>query len=376
MQLIKKKESFGNTLFLLGIILELIVMITDHFASFTLPYRGRVTHVAFVLFCIAILTTYYTKKQWFILVCFMALGVVSYFTCHDEYVIRFVVLAAASKDKDIESALKIIFWSSLVGALMVIFLAVIGVAGNMVDIRDYGRDAIEARYTLGFNHANNVHDMLWYLISLCILIKKEKTAWWQYVIMTVLNIILYQLTISRTGLIATQIVILGGFGYRYVDVVKKYGLIYLGCGVGLVLSVFLTIYGSIYNIGESRLIATLDPFLTGRLEMLTEYANFKQWVAFPTARSSAMVDNGFSSIIYVYGTIVGMIFIALIIFMILKLAKKEAGYVAVVLLGTVLVTFMEATFIINVSLLCNMILLVFMSDIYDIKLFADNSFTL
>ena len=373
MQLIKKKESFRNTLFLLGIILELIVMITDHFASFTLPYRGRVTHVAFALFCIAILTTYYTKKQWFILVCFMALGVVSYFTCHDEYVIRFVVLAAASKDKDIESALKIIFWSSLVGALMIILFSVTGIVGTVVDVRHYGRGVVEARYTLGFNHANNVHDMLWYLISLYILIKKEKIIWWQYAIMTVINIILYQLTISRTGLIATQIIILGGLSYKYINLIKRYRLIYLGCAMGLVVSVFLTIYGSIYNIGESRLIATLDPFLTGRLEMLTEYANFKQWVAFPTARSSAMVDNGFSSIIYVYGTIVGMIFIALIIFMILKLAKKEAGYVAVVLLGAILVTFMEATFIINVSLLCNMILLVFMSEIYDIKLFADNS---
>ena len=37
-----KHNKWANIVFEAGVILELIVMMTDHFASWTLPYRGRV----------------------------------------------------------------------------------------------------------------------------------------------------------------------------------------------------------------------------------------------------------------------------------------------------------------------------------------------
>ena len=58
----EKREKIGYYLFFAGIMLELLVMVTDNAANFTIPYRGRLTHVAFLLFCIKIL---FTKKQLF-----------------------------------------------------------------------------------------------------------------------------------------------------------------------------------------------------------------------------------------------------------------------------------------------------------------------
>ena len=47
----EKREKIGYYLFFSGIMLELLVMVTDNASNFTIPYRGRLTHVAFLLFC-------------------------------------------------------------------------------------------------------------------------------------------------------------------------------------------------------------------------------------------------------------------------------------------------------------------------------------
>ena len=62
MQLIKNKEKIGNILFVAAIVIEVVIMMTDHMSSFTIPLRGRFAQLAFVLFGCKILTTKYTKK--------------------------------------------------------------------------------------------------------------------------------------------------------------------------------------------------------------------------------------------------------------------------------------------------------------------------
>ncbi len=342
--------------------MELIVMMTDHFASWTLPYRGRVTHVAFILFCIKILMTRYEYRKLPIILLFGALGIVSYFTCSDEYVIRAIVLVVASKDVDCNKILRIILYGTMIGTAIIILLALLGVCGDIVDIRHYGRGVEEARYCLGFNHANNLHDVLWYMTCLYILIKRKNIGWIELTIMSALNLGLYVLTISRTGVIATQLVIACVFLTRYNARIRDGQVMQILAVLSLVASIVLTIYGSMYNIGEREFVKIVDKMLTGRLEMLTEHANIKQWQMFPASRSAEFVDNGFSTITYCYGTVVGVVFVIVILYELLYLMRSRDSIVSIIMLGAIMVTFMEATFIINISLLCNMILLVIIAN--------------
>ncbi len=357
-QLIKGKESIAEVLYTAATVLELIVMMTDHLASWTLPYRGRVTHVAFVLFCITILMTKYDFKQAILIILAGILGVISYCTCRDEYVIRAVVFVSAAIGADIKKNLKIILWGTLIGTLIIIVLALLGICGNVVDIRHYGRGMVEARYCLGFNHANNVHDILWYIFSLYILIRRDRIKWYEYIVMMGINLGLYLLTISRTGFIATLFILTASVAVRYIKLFKESLIIQIGCVIALISSVAITVYGSIYNIGESVFVAKADRILTGRLEMLTEHANIKDWELFPAGRAAELVDNGFSTITYSYGIVIGLIFIMAILTKIIMLMHKRDSLTAVILIGAILVMFMESTFMINVSLLCNMILLI------------------
>ncbi len=357
--IIRTGQKYTEYLFLAGVILELIVMMTDHIASWTLPYRGRVTHVAFVLFCIKILMTRYDLKQGIIIALSVLLGVVSYLTCGDEYIIRAVVLVTASVGINMERSLKILFWGTLIGTMIIVTMAFCGVCGDIVDIRHYGRGVEEARFCLGFNHANNVHDILWYLLCLYLLMGRSRLNMSFFVVMTILNLALYVLTRSRTGLIATQIVILGALMIRYCAIVRDGIVLQIACMLSLIMTVFMTIYGSIYNVLESRLVAVIDKYLTGRLEMLTEHANFKEWQVFPAGRSAEFVDNGFSTLVYCYGTVIGLFVIAAIMVEICILIKYRDSVKALILVSAILVTFMESTFVINISLLCNMLLIVF-----------------
>ena len=357
-QLIKGKESIAQVVFTVAIVLELVVMMTDHLASWTLPYRGRVTHVAFVLFCVKILMTRYDLKQAGVAALAGMLGVISYCTCKDEYVIRAVVFVAAAVGVDAKRNLKIILWGASIGSAIIILLSLFGICGKVVDVRHYGRGMVEARYCLGFNHANNVHDMLWYIISLYLLLRRDKTKWYEYLIMLAVNIGLYVLTVSRTGFITTMIVVLGALAVRYISFVRNGLITYIVCLGALAASVALTIYGSMYNIGERKFVAIVDRILTGRLEMLTEHANFKEWELFPASRTAELVDNGFSFMTYGYGTAIGLLLVIEILIKIILLIHRRDSLAAVVFTGAILVTFMEATFVINVSLLCNMVLII------------------
>ena len=58
----EKRDIIGYYLFFAGVMLELLVMVTDNAANFTMPYRGRITHVAFALFIIKVLISKYQVK--------------------------------------------------------------------------------------------------------------------------------------------------------------------------------------------------------------------------------------------------------------------------------------------------------------------------
>ena len=355
MQIIKNKEKIGNILFAIGILIELLVMVIDHSSFMELPFRGRFTHVAFAIFCIKILMTNYTKSQWAIMIASGVLGLLSYITCGDEYVIRAVVFIFAAKEIDLRKTLQIILYGMLLGTIVIIGLAVLGVAGNIKTVADFGRTGIETRYVLGFNHANNLHDVMWYLLALILLLTHEKWNWKHYLLATIANIGLFSLTVSRNGMIAVQLLLVACFVIRYFPKFNVMKFPYILGGIGLGICLWMTWLGGKYGAVNSRLAAFFDRFLTNRLEMIWEFAPISAWKFFPEGRELYYVDNGFATLFFYYGYVVGFVYIALLIYMLYCLYKKQDGVGLCVLVTAIFITFIETTFIFNTSLLCNMV---------------------
>ena len=94
--------------------------------------------------------------------------------------------------------------------------------------------------------------------------------------------------------------------------------------------------------------------------MVWEHAPLAMWKVFPSGQTVEYVDNGFASIAYDYGYIVLGLMIASIVYAAVKLFKSRDIYGQIILLSAITLVFMESTFVFNVSLLCNMLLIVYM----------------
>lgn len=331
-------------------------MMTDH-SAITLPLRGRVAQLAFLLFGCKILTTKYTKKEWIVIALAGILGSVSYFTCGDEYVLRAVVLIAAAKDIELEKTTRIWFFATLAGTALIVLLSSLGILGMLFDKRDYGRGAVEARWCFGFSHANNVHVMLWYLSALYLFIRKEKSVWWEYAALLLADILLYKLTASRTGLLATAILVMGAAMFRYLPKLNYKKWIYGFGFLALAACMGLTVIGSLYGI-ESAFVRFFDRFLTQRLNMTHELSYIGNWKLFPSENTiEGAVDNGFAAFFYEYGIVCGILFLLLLVLLLLSQMRMGQGLSFLILLTYMLVFFMERTFVFNTSLLCNLFFL-------------------
>lgn len=356
----KLKTKIGLFFFYIGLLFELLVMMTDHYASWTLPYRGRITHVAFVMFITKILFTKHSLKEYCIMMFLFLLGAISYFSCGDEYVIRAIVFVIAAKGIDVNYMIKSILICASAGYLLIVLSSVLVGGGHLVDLRDYGRGGIEARYCLGFHHANNAHDMLWYIISLVVLRYKKVIPTLVYFVLMIANGCLYYLTKSRTGFIVVTMLLVGSMILKYAS--ERLITVEYVVGVVLLLSIVsLTLWASKNNITMSVLVAKLDPILNGRLEMLSEHANMSSdgWLLFSNGRSAEYVDNGFSVLFYSYGTVIAVLAIICILFSMRKLYVEHKGIELLVTIIATIVLFMESTFVLNVSILCNMLLIIF-----------------
>lgn len=364
MQIINNREKIGKALFTTGLIIELMVMVAEHSSFVEIPFVGRLTHVAFFLFCLKILMTRYTKFQYVMILFGGILGAVSYITCNDEYVIRAAVFIFASREIELKKLVEVVLYTMLIGTLVIIGTACVGIAGDMKMVADFGRGGIETRYIMGFSHANNLHDMLWYLLALLVLCKHEKIDWKGYVFLSVLNIVLFMFTVSRNGMIATQLLVIACAMIKYIPILKEIMLPYILGGIGLILCLWMTWLGGKYGAVNSSLTAFLDRFLTNRLEMIWEFAPISSWKIFPEARELFYVDNGFATLFFHYGYVVGVIYVVMLLFMLYCLYKRKDGVGLCVLVTAIFVTFIETTFIFNTSLLCNVVLVVMMDRWY------------
>ena len=349
---VNNKERAAQYLFWTAFMIEALVMMFSH-SAFELPYTGRILHVAFVLFGVKIVLTRYTRQEWIIIVLLGIVGVLSYFSMGEEWFIRIVMLIIASKNVSMHKAVKDLFYIATVGTIIIIVLSLLGYGGQIVDVRDYGRGSIEARWCLGFSHANNLHGTLWYVVSLGILTYINKLKWYHGVCLTILNYFLYTLTLSRTGFLVTEMVILAALLYVYYPRISEWKWIYAAGGVGTALCAFIGIFVVIFGIFSLPGLKGLSDMLTVRLECLTWWESTEMWSLFGDGRERRPTDVGFITLISEYGYVIFAIYLLCLFLMIYYYCRNKKWMEFIVLMTCVLYTFMESTYVFNVYLLGN-----------------------
>lgn len=343
--------------FYLGVIIEVLLVLIDK-SAYTNPVEGRLFQLTFLLFGLKVLFTKYSSKEWLIIFLFALLGAVSYFSTGRNEIIRIVVFLAACKEIDMKRCLKLVFFLTLAGCVIIVILSLAGLYGTISLTQDYGRGSVETRYTLGMGHPNALQCMIWALTTLGLYLYAERMRWYAYAAILMLNIGFFMLTDSKTGLLMSIFTILfsGIMGRVKGDFWKKVcciGGICISVG-SVILSVIIAanayrIYNYVWHYEwtkPTQFFVYLDRALTGRIHSLVGTIRFEgtiqTWKLFSEPANNYYFDMGWIRLFYWYGIIPACIFIMVMLAVMIYCCKQKKYIALAMVVSFAAYTFVEA----------------------------------
>lgn len=343
--------------FYLGVVIEVLLVLIDK-SAYTNPVEGRIFQITFLLFLIKVCMTRYTRREYVTVFLFCVVGAISYFVTGRNEVIRLVMFIAACKDIDMKRCLRLVFYMTLAGCMVIILLSVTGIYGAVSLTQEYRLDGVETRYTLGMGHPNALQCMVWALTTLGLYLYAEKMKWHHYLLALAINVFFFLLTDSKTGLLAAIFTVV----IVYMTTEEKHKIVSkLGAAIGIATTVFsvgisVVIAGNAYRVynyvwNNDRTPVTLffvklNSLLTGRIRILVENDGFEgtigTWRLFSRPENNYYFDMGWVRLFYWYGIIPGCIFVAVIIILMICCYKKKQYLVLALIASFALYSVMEA----------------------------------
>lgn len=350
-----EKIAYGS--FYLGVIIEVLMVIIDKSALIN-PVEGRLFQLTFLLFLIKTCLTRYDKKEYAVIAAFLALGAISYFVTGRNDIVRIVMFLAACKNVDMQKCLKLVFYMTLTGCLLIMFLSFFGVGGGLALTQDYGRGSVETRYTLGMGHPNALQCMVWALTVLALYLYGEKWKWYGYAAALAVNTGFFFLTDSKTSFLVAVFAIFYTGMYQFIQ--RK--IIKIICNVvgkllvtgSIVFSIFISwtahyVYEYDWEIDTSSKAAffkKLDSILTGRVRSLTSSVRWegtiRTWKLFSEPANNYYFDMGWIRLFYWYGIIPACVFIISLLVLMWYCVKKEDYRACIMIVSLSVYAVMEA----------------------------------
>ncbi len=348
-------KNIGLLCFWTALIIELIIVIVDK-SAYTNPYEGQLFRLTFLLFCVKVATTKYSKKEWGCILLFGAVAVISYFINERDEAVRAVVFVVSCKDVDLKKMLRVILALTFVGSVILFVLSASGIFGVFSLTTDFGRERVETRYCFGMGHPNAFQTMLFMMSSVYIYLQGRDIKQLPLLLIGIANIAAYLFTDSNTGLIVMMAVIAGIVLLRYVKALGEKRLVYILGAVVVLAVVLFSIYGS--HVGsKTPFMYRLDSALNGRFQSAyrIKTARVENWTLFGDPDNVEYFDQGFIRLFYWYGIIPAIVCIGASLFLIRQSYKAGDYCLLVIVVGYAVLSIMEAH-LISVYLLRNYLL--------------------
>ena len=356
----KRKELFSKiaySCFYIGVIIEVLMVLVDKSVLIN-PIEGRLFQLTFLLFLITVCLTRYSRKEYLVIAMFLGLGAISYFVTGRNEIVRVVMFLAACKDIDMKKCLKMVFYLTLSGCLLIILLSVSGIAGDMALTQEYGRGSVETRYVLGMGHPNALQCMVWALTVLGLYLYGEKMKWYEYLTVFGINIFFFLLTDSKTSLI------MGIFSILYTGImkmIKNDKVREVCCAGGMLLTagsiLFSVVIASnayrIYNYiwhfewsKPTQFFVYLDRALTGRIASLVGTTRWEgtiqTWKLFSEPANNYYFDMGWIRVFYWYGIIPAIVVVLVLMILLIYCMKQKKYMEFVMIVSFAVYTLVEA----------------------------------
>ena len=332
----------SNLLFLIAFISEITLFSLKKF-GITLPHESLLLRVFCILFCLKIIMTRYTRAEWISILFCGILGVIAYFSSERgiDTLFRAAAMIAASKNISRRSSFKILFFSFV---LVDVWTILQGFLGNqmLVDIRNYGRGTLEARYCFGFSHANIFHFSMWSLITIFLYLYHEKLKLPHYVALIAFNFVITFFTRSRTGfflLLFTLILFAIFYTTNCALILSRYlfgaGLFILS--LCLLLSFITILFGT-----DFPLMGTINSLLTNRVQWAHEAVTSSFLSLFSIQGNELLIDMGFVRLIYSFGVVPAAIYIIATVLLLWESTENKDYAAFIFLLTSIIYTTFEA----------------------------------
>lgn len=366
------KHKIPQLLFYIGLSIELLMVVIDK-SNYINPIEGILFRVTFLLFALKLLGTAYTWKEWCLIVFLELVALISYKITGKNDVIRIVTFVAACKGIPLKQMIRYAFYVTLAGCVVIVFLAVAGIYGDMSLTTDYGRDwavvygqnSVERRYTLGMGHPNALSCMFLMLLAMGIYGFAERMKWYVYLFLMLLNIGVYGLTDSKTSMLIATMLLLGSFVMTYCRFFREKKIAYI-CGfLVFLLCIGFSVDASagalqvkdawvhyVYEGGKPQdkhmqFLLQADRFMNGRIKSLTNSTRkdgtIGTWSAFSCPDNmDYYFDMGWVKLFYRYGVIPGILYCAACCALLWKFYRKKDAFGLVVFTVLAVYSVMEA----------------------------------
>lgn len=342
----EKMNKIGNLCFWIALVIESVIVMIDK-SAYINPWEGKLFRLTFVLFCIKVITTQYSKKEWIAIAIAGILVSISYLVNDKDEVVRTAVFVISCKNIDVKKILKVVLGITLAGSVILFVLAASGTFGAMTMTANFGRGPfpgiVETRYCFGMGHPNAFQCMMYMMTVLCLYIYIDRMKWYHFVLLFLINVITYHYTDSNTAMLVIGATIIGAAIMKYVPILKNLKWIYwLSAAFVLALVIFSAV-GS-YTGRETQFMYDLDQVLNGRFQYAhaIENARVENWTLFSNRLNTEFFDQGFIRLFYWYGIIPGIMYVLANLYLIYQSYQKRDYMLLIIVVGFSLFSMMEA----------------------------------
>ena len=355
-----KLEKIGVLCFWLAFVIELLIVMVDK-SAYINPIEGQLFRITFLLCCVKIATTRYSRDEWLCILFFGAVMFVSYLINERDETVRIVAFIAACKGVDLKKMLQLTFWFTFAGIVLLFILSITGIYGVLTVTANFGRGPfpgiVETRYCFGMGHPNAFQCMIFMASTLLLCMEADRMKFYHFILLAFVNFLAYRYTDSNTAFLVMLAVIGGILLLKYSKPLRRWWPVYVAAALFVLIIVFFSVIGS--HIGrETPFMYELDQILNGRFQYahLIENARVENWKLFALAENTEYFDAGFIRLFYWYGIIPGAVYVFINLYLIYWSFQKEDYTIVVIVAGYTLFTIMEAH-LISVYILRNYLFL-------------------
>ena len=264
-KIIENKDKYLERIYFVGIIILCIKFFTEKSTLITINDMPIALSLA-ICFFIKLIFQKYTKRE---LIITIISGIISVLVSAitREYIAVYVFLVIfASKNIDIKKTIKICFWSITV--LLSIHAIKYIIDGVIAEIPIIYRNTGEPRYTFYMYHPNIVAGLILWLIAQYSYLKYDNLKIRHFVIFLAIFVVTYLLTLSRTTLIASIVLLILLAISKNMKIAKV--ITYLSKFIFIIAIVFTIGISYLYRVNRDNFILQkLESALSGRISLLT-----------------------------------------------------------------------------------------------------------